>query len=71
MYLKYSDIFTGVLKGLVFGGFIGMIGTYIGYNAKGGAKGVGEATTTAVVYAAVVVFVMDYFMSSIFLIIGW
>ncbi len=71
MYLKYSDIFTGVLKGLIFGAFIGMIGTYIGYNAKGGAKGVGQATTTAVVYAAIVVFVMDYFLSSIFLIIEW
>lgn len=71
MYLKLSDILTGVLKGFIFGFFIGMIGTYIGYHAKGGARGVGVATTTAVVYAAIVVFVMDYFLSSLFLIIGW
>ncbi len=71
IYLKMSDILTGVLKGFIFGFFIGMIGAYIGYNAKGGARGVGRATTTAVVYAAIVVFVMDYFLSSLFLIIGW
>jgi phospholipid/cholesterol/gamma-HCH transport system permease protein len=71
MYLKLSDILTGVSKGLFFGFFIGMIGTYVGYNAKGGARGVGVATTTAVVYAAIVVFVMDYFISSIYLIVGW
>jgi phospholipid/cholesterol/gamma-HCH transport system permease protein len=71
MYLKLSDVLTGVAKGFVFGFFVGIIGTYIGYNAKGGAKGVGEATTTAVVYAAIVVFVLDYFMSSLFLIVGW
>ncbi len=71
MYLKLSDIMTGVAKGVIFGFFIGMIGTYVGYHARGGAKGVGVATTTAVVYAAIVVFVMDYFMSSLFLIIGW
>ncbi len=71
MYLKLSDILTGVFKGLIFGFAVGMIGTYVGYHAKGGARGVGIATTTAVVYAAIVVFVMDYFMSSLFLIIEW
>ncbi len=71
MYLQFDDIFTGVLKGLVFGFFVGSIGTYVGYFTKGGAKGVGEATTKAVVAASVIVFVMDYFLSSIFLIIGW
>ncbi len=71
MYLDLSDIFTGVLKGLIFGFLIGSIGTYIGYTAGGGAKGVGEATTNAVVLGSVTVFVMDYFLSSMFLIIGW
>ncbi len=71
MYLDLSDIFTGVLKGVVFGFFVGMIGTYIGYNASGGAKGVGEATTAAVVLGSITVFVMDYFLSSLFLILGW
>ena len=71
MYLDLSDIFTGVLKGVIFGFFVGMIGTYIGYNASGGAKGVGEATTSAVVLGSITVFVMDYFLSSLFLILGW
>jgi phospholipid/cholesterol/gamma-HCH transport system permease protein len=71
MYLKLSDILTGVFKGFLFGLFVGMIGTYVGYHASGGARGVGVATTTAVVYASIVVFVMDYFLSSLFLIIGW
>ncbi len=71
MYLDLSDIFTGVLKGFIFGFLIGSIGTYIGYNAGGGAKGVGEATTNAVVLGSVTVFVMDYFLSSLFLILGW
>lgn len=71
MYLDLSDILVGVVKGFVFGFFIGMIGTYVGYHAKGGARGVGVATTTAVVYAAILVFVMDYFLSSLFLIVGW
>ncbi len=71
MYLNLSDILTGVFKGFLFGLFVGMIGTYVGYHASGGARGVGVATTTAVVYASIVVFVMDYFLSSLFLIVGW
>jgi len=71
MYLDLSDIYTGVLKGVVFGFLVGSIGTYIGYNAGGGAKGVGEATTNAVVLGSITVFVMDYFLSSLFLILGW
>jgi phospholipid/cholesterol/gamma-HCH transport system permease protein len=71
MYLSLSDIFTGILKGFFFGFFIASIGTYIGYNTHGGARGVGKATTTAVVYAAIMVFVLDYFIAAIFLIVGW
>jgi len=71
MYLDLSDIFTGVFKGLIFGFLVGSIGTYIGYTARGGARGVGEATTNAVVLGSVTVFVMDYFLSSLFLVIGW
>ena len=71
IYLKLGDIFTGIAKGVFFGFFIGSIGTYIGYNTTGGARGVGRATTTAVVYSAVTVFVLDYFIAAIFLILGW
>jgi phospholipid/cholesterol/gamma-HCH transport system permease protein len=71
MYLDLGDIFTGIAKGVFFGFFIGSIGTYIGYNTHGGARGVGKATTTAVVYSAIMVFVLDYFIAAIFLIVGW
>ncbi len=71
MYLDLSDIFTGVIKGFVFGFLVGSIGTYIGYTASGGARGVGEATTNAVVLGSITVFVMDYFLSSFFLVLGW
>ena len=71
MYLDLGDIFTGIAKGFFFGFFIGSIGTYIGYHTSGGARGVGRATTTAVVYSAIMVFVLDYFIAAIFLILGW
>ncbi len=70
-YLTFADIGTGVLKALVFGFLVSSIGTYLGYNAHGGARGVGRATTTAVVYAAVTIFAADYFLSSIFLLLNW
>ncbi len=71
MYLSLSDIFTGIAKGFFFGFYVGSIGTYIGYHTRGGARGVGESTTRAVVYSAVTLFVLDYFIAAIFLILGW
>ncbi|RUM67920.1 MAG: ABC transporter permease [Sulfurospirillum sp.] len=71
IYISLSDIFTGIAKGLIFGFYVGSIGTYIGYNTRGGARGVGRATTQAVVNSAVIVFVLDYFIAAIFLILGW
>jgi phospholipid/cholesterol/gamma-HCH transport system permease protein len=70
-YLKFSDFATGILKGFVFGGVIAAIGSYIGYYTNGGAKGVGVATTKAVVIASVALFLTNYLMSSLFLFVGW
>jgi phospholipid/cholesterol/gamma-HCH transport system permease protein len=69
--LHFSDIGTGILKGLVYGYLIGSIGTYVGYNTSGGAKGVGIATTKAVVLASVTIFIADLFISIIFLTLDW
>ena len=69
--LHFSDIGSGVLKGLFYGYLIGSIGAYVGYNTTGGAKGVGLSTTRAVVLASVTVFVADLFLSIIFLAIDW
>ncbi len=70
-YLEYikqfanaSDFLEGVYKGIIFAYLIASIGTYIGYNTKGGAKGVGESTTKAVVIASITTFVADYIISA-------
>jgi phospholipid/cholesterol/gamma-HCH transport system permease protein len=69
--LEFSDIISGIIKAFIFGYVVSSIGTYIGYFASGGAKGVGIATTKAVVFSAIAVFMFNYLISSIFLIIGW
>jgi phospholipid/cholesterol/gamma-HCH transport system permease protein len=63
-----KDFQEGVVKGIVFGYLISAIGTFIGYNTKGGAKGVGRSTTKAVVVASIAVFIADYVISSFYLI---
>lgn len=70
-YLQVSDIGTSIIKGVVFGYLIGIIGVYMGYFAKGGARGVGIATTKAVVFSAVSIFGANYLLSALFLMIGW
>ncbi|MBI3873995.1 MAG: ABC transporter permease, partial [Arcobacter sp.] len=59
-HLILTDIYSGIIKAFVFGYLISSIGTYVGYITTGGAKGVGIATTKAVVYAAVCVFMFNY-----------
>ena len=66
----FKDVNQSIIKGIFFGYFISAIGTYIGYFTKGGAKGVGESTTKAVVISSITIFLLDYILSSIFLIIG-
>ena len=70
-FLHFSEIGTGIIKGFVFGFLISSIGTYVGYFTKGGARGVGLATTTAVVYSAITIFAANYFLSTIFLFLHW
>jgi phospholipid/cholesterol/gamma-HCH transport system permease protein len=70
-FLEFSDIGTGIIKAVVFGYLIGAIGSYAGYFTKGGARGVGIATTKAVVYSAMTIFVANYFLSSLFLYLNW
>jgi phospholipid/cholesterol/gamma-HCH transport system permease protein len=64
--IKLDDITIGLTKSVVFGGLIGLMGTYHGFNARGGAEGVGRATTAAVVYTAVTILVADYFITTWF-----
>ncbi len=57
------DVMSGLIKAAVFGLTIAVVSCYAGYTAKGGARGVGIATTRAVVYSSVAVLVVDYFMT--------
>ncbi|MDR1451033.1 MAG: ABC transporter permease [Helicobacteraceae bacterium] len=70
-FARLSDFLQGCVKGLVFGYLISAIAAYVGFNASGGAKGVGLATTQAVVSASVALFLANYFLSSLFLALDW
>jgi phospholipid/cholesterol/gamma-HCH transport system permease protein len=58
-----SDIRKGLFKSFVFGFILTSIACYRGYNAKGGAKGVGEATTNAVVTSLLAILISDFFIT--------
>jgi len=68
-YGELRDYTEGILKSAVFGLLIGSIGTYFGYHTRGGARGVGLATTITVVTSSVVILVADYFLGVLFLLI--
>lgn len=61
--VKPRYIFQGMEKAAVFGAILSSIGCYKGFFAGGGAKGVGRATTEAVVLSLVAILVSDYFLS--------
>lgn len=61
--LQVWDVLSGVLKAAVFGFVIAAISSHAGYTAAGGARGVGLATTRAVVYSSVGVLVVDYLLT--------
>jgi phospholipid/cholesterol/gamma-HCH transport system permease protein len=61
--LMIHDIMGGLLKALVFGLIISMVGCYRGFITRGGAEGVGASTTGAVVTAIMIIFVCNYFLS--------
>ncbi len=63
-YLVPSDLYMGEIKALVFGFLISAISCAQGFYASGGAKGVGEATTRAVVLSAVTTLVANYLLTS-------
>jgi len=63
-----GDFTEGVVKGFVFAYLISAVGTYIGYNTRGGAKGVGISTTKSVVIASILIFIADYIISAFYLI---
>jgi len=62
---ELKDIYGGLFKASVFGVILVLIASYFGYHTKGGAEGVGRATTTAVVVASVTILILDYFLTAL------
>jgi phospholipid/cholesterol/gamma-HCH transport system permease protein len=63
LFFKESDVYIGILKTGVFGLIIAITGAYFGFETKGGAEGVGEATTKAVVVSIVLILIFDFIMA--------
>ena len=65
-YLELRDVVSGLVKAGVFGLIVTLMGCYHGYHSQGGAQGVGQATTFAVVSASVMILVSDYILTAAF-----
>jgi phospholipid/cholesterol/gamma-HCH transport system permease protein len=65
-YVELSDMMSGLVKAAVFGFILSVVSCNFGYHARGGAAGVGRATTEAVVYSSVLILVFDYLLTSLF-----
>ncbi len=59
-FVHMSDIMHGLMKAVVFGLLVAIITTWRGYSATGGARGVGEGTTRAVVASSIAILLADY-----------
>jgi phospholipid/cholesterol/gamma-HCH transport system permease protein len=64
--LTWKDIWTGLIKSLVFGVTIALISCYVGLNTRGGAEGVGISTTKSVVTSFIMIILFDCVLTGIF-----
>jgi phospholipid/cholesterol/gamma-HCH transport system permease protein len=65
-FLETMDVVSGLVKAAVFGFLIALLGCYQGYRSRGGAEGVGSATTAAVVAASILILAFDYVLTELF-----
>jgi phospholipid/cholesterol/gamma-HCH transport system permease protein len=65
-FMTLNDVASGLVKAAVFGFLIALMGCYHGYNSRGGAQGVGAATTSAVVFASIMILASDYVLTELF-----
>jgi len=65
-FISTGDIVTGVIKGVVFGFLLTLMGCYHGFISKGGAQGVGRATTSAVASAMILILASNYLLNTLF-----
>src|SRR5271170_7101356 len=65
-HLETMDLVSGLVKAAVFGFIVALMGCYQGYHSRGGAEGVGRATTHAVVSASILILLVDYLITAAF-----
>jgi phospholipid/cholesterol/gamma-HCH transport system permease protein len=65
-FVETLDVMSGLVKAAVFGFIVTLMGCYHGYNSRGGAQGVGVATTNAVVSSAILILVANYVITESF-----
>ncbi len=65
-FIHTDDVVSGLVKAAVFGFIITLMGCFQGYNSRGGAEGVGSATTSAVVGASILILAFDYVLTELF-----
>lgn len=65
-HLELKDIYIGLLKAIVFGVVIALVACYEGLNTRGGAEGVGRATTRSVVASFILIILADCVITAIF-----
>jgi phospholipid/cholesterol/gamma-HCH transport system permease protein len=64
--LDMQDIWTGLIKSLVFGAVITKVGCFEGFAVRGGAEGVGKSTTNSVVNSIILVIAADVLFTALF-----
>ncbi len=65
-FMQAIDIISGMTKGAVFGFIVTLMGCYNGFYSKGGAEGVGKATTNAVVSSSILILISNYLLTELF-----
>lgn len=65
-YLESIDVISGLVKAAVFGFIIAIMSCYHGYYSGKGAKGVGSATTAAVVSSSIMILISNYLITELF-----
>ncbi|KAB2964693.1 MAG: ABC transporter permease [Thermoanaerobaculia bacterium] len=64
-FMDVEDVTSGLIKAAVFGLIVSVVGCQKGYFTRGGAEGVGQATTRAVVLASIAILISDFFLTKI------
>ena len=65
-FMQNKDVIAGLVKAAAFGFIVALMGCYHGYHSRGGAEGVGQATTHAVVSSSILILIFNYALTQAF-----